>query len=390
MEPLKITQLVNRFQLNKDSYFTGRMDLRSPHETWSLFFRLGRLVWATGGIHRFRRWYRLLRQCCPELPQNNIQLANKEVSKVWEYLVLIILLKRQRIKREQAIALIEQTITEVLFDIIQTTTEGTLTCRFTTQQTLEEAIVLVHSEQILNHTLHLWQRWVDADLATYSPNLAPVLQQPDRLRGQLSEQVLTKLETTLDGQSTLRDIAATTKQNLLLLTGSIINYVHKNWIELQPIADLVDLKSAPVRPISTLPPPAANASLIACVDDNLNVCRTMERILTLAGYRFIAVQDPLKTLPTLLEHKPDLIFLDLVMPIASGYEICAQIRRVSAFKNTPVVILTGNDGIVDRVRAKLVGASDFLAKPVDGKRVVHAVRRHLLATTVVSQDVVPS
>jgi len=79
----------------------------------------------------------------------------------------------------------------------------------------------------------------------------------------------------------------------------------------------------------------------------------------------------------LLESKPGLIFLDLVMPIASGYEICSQIRRMSAFKNTPVVILTGNDGIVDRVRAKVVGASDFLSKPVNAEKVLAIARQYL-------------
>jgi two-component system, chemotaxis family, response regulator PixG len=233
-----------------------------------------------------------------------------------------------------------------------------------------------------------WQRWVDADLTKYSPNLAPVLQNREKLREQVAENVLTKLETTLDGNSTLRDVAVLTKQNLLMLTWSMINYANKQWIELQQIADLVSLKPDRDKPRVTPPPTPSNALLVACVDDNPNVCRAMERILTMAGYRFIAIQDPLQTLPILLEHKPDLIFLDLVMPIASGYEICAQLRRVSAFKKTPVVILTGNDGIVDRVRAKLVGASDFLAKPVEGQRVMNVVRRHLLHTAAV-QDAMP-
>jgi two-component system, chemotaxis family, response regulator PixG len=84
-----------------------------------------------------------------------------------------------------------------------------------------------------------------------------------------------------------------------------------------------------------------------------------------------------KALVQLLEHKPDLIFLDLVMPIANGYEICAQIRRVSAFKETPVIILTSNDGIVDRVRAKMVGSSGFLAKPIEQDRVLSVLQKYL-------------
>jgi chemotaxis family two-component system response regulator PixG len=79
----------------------------------------------------------------------------------------------------------------------------------------------------------------------------------------------------------------------------------------------------------------------------------------------------------LLSRKPDLIFLDLVMPNTNGYEICSQLRKVSAFRITPIIILTGNDGIIDRVRAKIVGASDFLSKPVDAETVLAVTSKHL-------------
>lgn len=103
----------------------------------------------------------------------------------------------------------------------------------------------------------------------------------------------------------------------------------------------------------------------------------MEKILTSRGYQAITVTDSMRAIATLLTRKPNLIFLDLVMPNTNGYEICAQLRKVSAFQDTPVVILTGNDGIVDRLRAKLVGASDFLSKPVDAETVLTVVEKHL-------------
>ncbi|MGA1622442.1 MAG: response regulator, partial [Synechocystis sp.] len=59
------------------------------------------------------------------------------------------------------------------------------------------------------------------------------------------------------------------------------------------------------------------------------------------------------------------------------YEICGQLRKLSIFKNTPIVILTGNDGIVDRVRAKMVGSSDFLSKPVNPDTVLQTIKKHL-------------
>ena len=103
----------------------------------------------------------------------------------------------------------------------------------------------------------------------------------------------------------------------------------------------------------------------------------LEGIITQNGLRFMKIQDAVQALPILIEHKPDLIFLDLIMPVASGYEICTQLRRISAFANTPVIILTGNDGLIDRVRAKVVGSTDFVTKPVAADKVMAMVHKYL-------------
>ena len=65
------------------------------------------------------------------------------------------------------------------------------------------------------------------------------------------------------------------------------------------------------------------------------------------------------------------------MPNINGYEICGKLRKLSIFQNTPIIILTGNDGIIDRVRAKLVGASDFIGKPVDAETLLTVIGKHL-------------
>jgi len=107
------------------------------------------------------------------------------------------------------------------------------------------------------------------------------------------------------------------------------------------------------------------------------ICQSMEEIISGANYQFLAINDPLRAIAQLMSRKPDLIFLDLIMPNANGYEICSQLRKLSIFKDTPIVILTGQDGIVDRVRAKLVGASDFLSKPADSATVLGVIRKYL-------------
>jgi len=121
----------------------------------------------------------------------------------------------------------------------------------------------------------------------------------------------------------------------------------------------------------------SNGPRIIYIDDSPADSRAMSDVVVSLGYQYTNIPDPLQALPMLLELKPKLIFLDLVMPIANGYEVCAQIRRISAFKEIPVIIVTSNDGIADRVRARLVGASGFLGKPIQHKKVEKVLNKHL-------------
>ncbi|MBE9224624.1 response regulator [Phormidium sp. LEGE 05292] len=272
----------------------------------------------------------------------------------------------------------------------------------------------------------MWEDWTKAGLANISPNLAPVIKQAEELKELASPKVYETLIKVVDGKRTLRDVAVFIKQDLLTVTRSLIPYIRKKVVGLTEIPDLpkpvltmiapppppptsrivepvptTNLpgqtaiqptspprtalpKTAP--PAPTTQPPSLNRPLVAYVEDSALDCQIMEGIVSKAGYGFVSIKDSIQALPMLLEYKPDLIFLDLVMPVANGYEICAQIRRISTFKNIPVIIVTGNDGIVDRVRAKLVGASDFLSKPVGEQKVVAVLQKNLNSASSLSPN----
>jgi two-component system, chemotaxis family, response regulator PixG len=117
--------------------------------------------------------------------------------------------------------------------------------------------------------------------------------------------------------------------------------------------------------------------LIACIDDSVSVCKNLELFLNQQGYRSYGVQDPLKIMTTLIKHKPDLIFLDLLMPMANGYEICQQIRRIPSLQDVPVVILTEKDGLFDRMRAKAIGATELLSKPIAHADILRVLGKYL-------------
>ena len=91
----------------------------------------------------------------------------------------------------------------------------------------------------------------------------------------------------------------------------------------------------------------------------------------------MSITEGRKAVPTLLTRKPDMVFLDLVMPETNGYEICSQLRKISRFRNLPIIILSGNDGLVDQVRARLLGASDFLSKPIEPVVILSVIQKHL-------------
>ncbi len=120
------------------------------------------------------------------------------------------------------------------------------------------------------------------------------------------------------------------------------------------------------------------APLIMYVDDSQLEGKRMGQIVQALGFNYFHVANSVEALPHLLEKKPNLIFLDLVMDPLNGYELCSQLRRISVFKTTPIIIVTGRDTIVDRARAKLTGATQFISKPF-AHDTIKAITSHYLA-----------
>lgn len=388
----------NQIRTVSQNKLTGRLDLNvenSSAQQWSLYFSQGNIVWATGRLHPLRRWTRQLIRHCPQL-----FIGQKTpLSHCPNYDLLAQLLKREKIKKHEMEAVIEGHIIEILFDILQWGEKlskafgGQLNYRTITLDTINPQLYVMPTEQTLLEAHKLWLAWQRVGLENYSPNLAPTIAKPKRLQEQTSTTVYRNLTTHADGNQTLRDLAVKMNQNLLLLTKPIKSYIEQGLIGLKKVEDISccvqtvanadeyfsqDKEVEVVSTNNRLAQWATQSNfLVAYIDDSKIDSLKMSEILSKLGYGCISIQDPVQALPILLENKPNFIFLDLVMPIANGYEICTQIRRISMFKETPLIILTSNDGIVDRLRAKMAGASGFLAKPITSEKVMAMIQRHL-------------
>ncbi|MBE9069543.1 response regulator, partial [Leptolyngbya cf. ectocarpi LEGE 11479] len=136
--------------------------------------------------------------------------------------------------------------------------------------------------------------------------------------------------------------------------------------------------------VATSPQPEVRLSsdntggpLIACIDDSPVLAHSLKKILSTGGYRTLIIQEPMQGFSQLIEHMPSLILLDVMLPHADGYSICRFLRDTPVFKHTPIIILTGRSKPVDRARASMAGATEFLVKPPEPKELLTMIGKHL-------------
>lgn len=116
---------------------------------------------------------------------------------------------------------------------------------------------------------------------------------------------------------------------------------------------------------------------IACIDDSQAMLGEIQRFLDGDEFAVTPINDAMKALMKIGMVKPDLILLDVGMPGIDGYQVCSLIRKSSALKHIPIVMVTGHKGIIDRARARVAGATDYLTKPFGQDDLLKMVFRYL-------------
>jgi twitching motility two-component system response regulator PilG len=116
---------------------------------------------------------------------------------------------------------------------------------------------------------------------------------------------------------------------------------------------------------------------VMVIDDSKTIRRSAETLLKKAGCEVVTAVDGFEALAKITVHKPDIIFVDIMMPRLDGYQTCALIKNNQSFKATPVIMLSSKDSIFDRARGRIVGSEKYLTKPFSREDLINAITTHV-------------
>jgi len=116
---------------------------------------------------------------------------------------------------------------------------------------------------------------------------------------------------------------------------------------------------------------------VMVIDDSKTIRRTAETLLSKVGCSVVTAIDGFDALAKIANTRPDIIFVDIMMPRLDGYQTCALIKNNNEFKSTPVIMLSSKDGLFDKAKGRIVGSDQYLTKPFSKHELLSAIENHV-------------
>jgi DNA-binding response OmpR family regulator len=116
---------------------------------------------------------------------------------------------------------------------------------------------------------------------------------------------------------------------------------------------------------------------ILVVDDEPFICRSLTFVLRKDNYRVFEARDGEEALAAIREHKPDLVFLDVMMPKMNGFQVTEHVRADASLAGVKIILLTAKGQECDREVGKTAGANDYMTKPFSPSKILDRAREML-------------
>jgi twitching motility two-component system response regulator PilG len=335
---------------------SGRLTVRDPYQEgvcWRVYVGRGQVHFATSTTGQAERLAYLLQWYCPELPPAVASKARSDYAYICQYWRSGELsLRRMRqllfwLSQEAFVHLLSLPQAKLQFE--KTVGLDPLLLSVPVRRTIEPIRGIINRSRSLHpHIRSPFQRPVLIDRDRALKTLR------DRLRNpQFSEQ----LARLLDRQACFYELAYHLHADTLAISMLLHPLVRDGAIAIEPYRH----------------PRHLNQGTIACVDDSKTVQRQVQLMLEAAGYRILQFTDPTIAARSLVQQPPDLILMDINMPHIDGYELCRRLRHNPNFPDIPIIMLTGREGLIDRLRSRMVGADEFITKPFSSDVLLQAI-----------------
>jgi two-component system, chemotaxis family, response regulator PixG len=404
---LQTSQPINVLERLSDSQANGCLEVSQNSVRWKLYFHQGLLTYATHSVDPFERLERHLRHLSREIPALSATIRNEarlqfegdfENNEIFsrDYQAITWLVKEKHLNSESTVVLIKRLVNEVLetYLLLKNFT-------YSFQENSYRSGYFCHLEiqQLIKSSQERLSSWQALSPMISSPDQRPYLLSQNQTDQQLSSEQQERLKKILRGFS-FRQIGILVNQDELKIAQYLYPLIKNKIVILRDPQSPFDLlpkilveqtdtdsipdagidRSKAITPNDNFIDNEVNSTTlqkIVCVDDSPTILTEINRFLEGHNLSVHALSDSSKALLEIMRIKPDIILLDVGMPTIDGYRLCRLLRNHPLFKATPIVMVTGNTGIVDRAKARMSGATDYLTKPFTQSELLKMVFRYL-------------
>jgi twitching motility two-component system response regulator PilG len=362
LNDIDVRSLLQLIELNQR---TGELFIETGDSRfWSLFCQKGRLVYATSSTGAIDR----LKQCAGRLgvadQAFNIVPLNAPASAP-EYGLLAAMVESAQMSALQAQQVIRVSTEEILFELLDLKAGPFI---FEDTEGIVPLLITIELGKLLSEIERRRSEWQKLQPLVVSIEQRPIILDHEQLQKQLPPAVYAQMQQYMTGEWSLKQLGRLLGRDVTTVARAIAPYIQQGWMRLD----------GGLPPVSSPATATARIQRVACVDDSISIQKSVEFFLQGRGYEVRTIANPLKALNELFSFKPDLILLDIAMPRLDGYEVCGMLRKSNIFRSTPVIMLTGKDGFVDRVRARMAGATEYLTKPFGERELLDIVDKYLI------------
>jgi two-component system, chemotaxis family, response regulator PixG len=402
--PINPIKLLEQIATSQSS---GCLKVSNNDVVWLLYFDRGKLFYANYSIESIERVEQHLRRVSNNQLPNHIyaelrQQVGETSSNIYpsaEYLGIQYLVANQHLSEQDAGSLVKNITRETIQTYLLISQAAVNFQQHEVDVPVWWSGNFLFISKECNAELEAWQG--------LRPTIASPYQRPflaNTNHPLLTEDVKAKLSKILIGFS-FRQLSLLLKQDELAVANNLHKLIANGIVGLRPpqppydrlnplyftptapgqTSDLSDSLSIPKSPeadISAQLEQDQQVYKIACVDDSPTILREINRFLDGDSFKVFPIVDSGTALMKIIRIDPDIILLDVGMPAIDGYKLCGMLRKHPAFKKTPIVMVTGNTGIIDRAKARMAGCTDYMTKPFTQAGLIEMVSRHLIDHSV--------